>query len=197
MQQLGSKLNSLIKNRSYAAGRHARLESEKFRLLARLEEIEAKQLGLDEEISQIDEQIGELSRIDTDHIRPQKPSERVSNAPHGQVIKGVVEYFRDNAGIPIRTDALQLVVASLSGFTGGPRTKLSARTVEICWHLKQRGWIERLPDCRVPETGRTLGVWRWVGNEAMNAVDKARGLDKNSGSAETLAAIVEPVNGDA
>jgi len=193
MQQLGSKLNRL-KDRSYTAGRRARLETDKKRLIARIAEIEAQQKALDASLFQIDAQIRTLSSINTEHIRAVKPCEKISSVPRGKVIQGVVDYFRRNAGRPIRSDEIQRVVGELKGFTGGPRTKLKARTACICFILKKRGWLERLPDSPEPELGRVFGVWRWIGNEAMNAVDKARGLNHDSGSAEALAPVVEPVN---
>ena len=197
MQQLGTKLNRLIKDRSYTAGRRARLETEKQRLIARITEIDTLQRDLDASLSHIDTQIQAVSAINAEHIRATKPCGHISKASHGKVIQGVIDYFRRNSGRSIRTDELQRVVAELSGFTGGPRTKLSARTAEMCFVLKRRGWLERLPDSPEPELGRVFGVWRWVGNEAMNAVDKARGLNHDGSPTEALAAVVEPVNGDA
>lgn len=196
MQKLGTKLNRLIKDRSYTAGRFARLATEKQRLMKRIAEIEALQCELDASLSHIDTQIRVQSSINTEHIRAIKPSETQPKVKYGAIMRGAVEYFRRNGGRPIRTDELQLVIDGLSGFRGGPRTSLKNHTNRICRTLKLKGWLERLPDSPEPEVGRVFGVWRWVGNEAMNAVDKARGLNENSGSSETFTAIVEPVDGD-
>jgi hypothetical protein len=141
----------------------------------------------------VDAQIQELSRIKLEHIRAISPNQKISQAPYGHVLRGVVEFLRRRGPQPIRSDQLQQVVASLSGYSSPMRTKLKQRTSHICHTLKERGWIERLESQADPVLGRVFGMWRWIGNEAMNAVDKARGLHENRLPPETTPAVVEPV----
>lgn len=66
---------------------------------------------------------------------------------------------------------MEEIVASLSGYSKPMRTKLKHRPSHICHTLKKRGWIERLERQADPVLCRVSGMRRWVGNEAMNAVD--------------------------
>lgn len=193
MQQLGAPLNRLIKDRSYTSGRISRLEARRKLLLDQLAEIEGQQARLDAHLSGVDAQIQALSRINVSQIRAIAPNEKISQAPHGHVMKGVVEFFRCRGDAPVRSDELQRVVAALSGYSLPKRKKLQQKTAHLCYVLKERGWLERLEDQAAPEVGRVYAVWRWVGNEVMNAVDKARGLHENILPPETTPAVVEPV----
>lgn len=194
MQQLGFPLNRLIKERSHTSGRIKRLEAKRLLLITQAEEIRSQQTQLASKLAGVDAEIQALSRIKVEHIRAIAPSEKISQVPYGHVISGVVEFFRHRGSQPIRSDQLQQVVASLSGYSSPMRTKLKQRTSHICHTLKERGWIERLESQADPILGRVFGTWRWVGNEAMNAVDKARGLHKDGLPSEAASAIVEPVS---
>lgn len=193
MQQLGVPLNRLIKERSYTSGRIKRLEAKRLELIAKAEEIRSRQTQLESKLEGVDAQIQELSRIKVEHIRAISPNEKISRAPYGHVMRGIVEFLRHRGPQPIRSDQLQEIVASLSGYSHPMRTKLKQRTSHICHTLKERGWIERLESQADPVLGRVFGMWRWIGNEAMNAGDKARGLHENRLASETTPAVVEPV----
>lgn len=145
-------------------------------------------------MSEVDAQIQVLSRIKVAQIRAIVPNEKISQAPHGHVIKGVVEFFRSRGRVPIRSDDLQKIVAAISGYSLPKRKKLQQKTAYLCYVLKERGWLERLEDQAAPEVGRVYAVWQWIGNEAMNTVDKARGLHKDGLPSEAASAIVEPVS---
>lgn len=193
MQQLGVPLNRLIKDRSYTSGRISRLKTRSKLLSAQLAEIETQQAQLEAHLAGVDAQIQALSRIEVSQIRAIAPNGKVSQAPHGHVMKGVVEFFRRRGNVPIRSDDLQKVVADLSGYSLPKRKKLQQKTAYLCYVLKERGWLERMEDQAAPEVGRVYAVWRWIGNEAMNAVDKARCLRGHGLSSEATPAIVEPV----
>ncbi|MDO8718876.1 MAG: hypothetical protein Q7K20_07830 [Polaromonas sp.] len=151
--QLGTKLNRLIKTRSYTLGRRTRLETERQRLMRRIAEIDSKQLELGVALVLLDSEITASSAINTSEIRATKPSQRLSKAPHGATMRGVVAYLRRSGGRPIRSDELQEVVRDVSGYDALMRTKLKQRTSYVCHILKKRGWLERLNDeqtCLLP-----------------------------------------------
>jgi len=58
----------------------------------------------------VDAQIQELSRIKLEHIRAISPNQKISQAPYGHVLRGVVEFLRRRGPQPIRSDRIERVL---------------------------------------------------------------------------------------
>lgn len=166
MMQLGTPLNHLIRERAYLTGS---LGEAKERLVALKQDIAAlrKRIALGEEqLEALDHQILALSVIPLDDIRTIRAKPRLSAAPHGRVMAGVIRFFQQSASRPVRVDELHRLVATLSGYRVGievTQRQVTDRTKDICGRLKGRGLLERLENSMNPDTGITYGVWRWIG----------------------------------
>lgn len=194
--QLGAHLNRLIKERAYLTGS---LEVARERLTVIEKEVTALKEALtvgDARREILDQRILALSQIPLDDIRPIRAIPRISKAPHGKVIAGVIQFFQQSAGRSIRSDELQRLVASLSGCRIGievTKRQLKFRVANICFRLKQRGVLERLDSSKNSDTGGTHSVWRWIGPAPQS--DAQSGERSLGFPPKTEPTVVEPING--
>lgn len=202
MSNLGNILHRLIEFRAKATGRLVVIDLEIADLLKKVAALKAEREELSTKIVQCDEQINDLSLIDVSDIRVIGTNTRHQLSPHGLAIKSVVAFFRSRAGESIDTDELATFLLKHHYAAGTSNRVVMDRIRNICLGLSRRGVLERGESRRCGKTNQLRATWRWVGNEAMNALDQTNDkLPNDPELAEVidlpsmpLTAVINPVH---
>lgn len=166
-KNLGTRLNRLINATSNAKGSITRSQKRIAKLLAEVDDLNARVAARAAELQQLEQQILEIIDLDVDDIRGVEPRTPKLIVPGGSMLADVREFLRANSGQPVSSERIQEFVLThcklrLSEDIS-PRN-LRKRVSFMCFHLKKEGNLERLPSIPNRFGTREISVWRWIGS---------------------------------
>jgi len=165
-KNLGAPLNRLVNAASNAKGSITRSQRRIARLLAEVDDLNARIVARAAELQQLEQQILEIIDLDVEDIRGVEPRTPKLIVPGGSMLADVREFLRANSGHPVSTEEIQAFILTHCKLQLdqdiSPR-HLRKRVSFICFHLKQEGHLERLPSIPNRLGTREISVWRWIG----------------------------------
>ena len=166
VNNLGIKLNKLVKERTYLGGTLLRLQNkaEELRVEYKATRVAVKKANV--RWAELGSEIEKLSALDLEDIRKIKETPRKTDQLHGALTREFIRVLKSIDG-PITTGELVQYIVKLYGYPYNTQAERRAtRNAVICPLniFSKRGVVIRLPALEGSKQGR----WQWVHYTADN-----------------------------